>query len=123
MFPSRRPVHASLLILGVWLVASPWLLEYVDTAAAALVTWLAGPVVVTVAFLTEGAAHGRTAQAVGILAGDMLFLAPWFLGYSDIRLAAVNSWFVGITVSALCAWQFTDHRDRGRSGRGAGHRT
>ena len=123
MFTTTRPVDQNRLILGVWLLASPWLLEYADATAAAWTAWTVGAIVAALAFVKHGSGHARTARAVGILAGDLLFLAPWMLGYADIRMAAVNSWIVGLAVAGLAAWELTDHRDPTRTGHRIGRRT
>lgn len=112
-----RPLDVNMLILGGWLVASPWLLDFAHTDAART-AWMLGPIVVTLAFVTRGQGPFRPEQAVGILVGDLLFLAPWLFGYADIQAAAVNSWVVGLVVAAWSAWEFTDRRDRPRAGSG-----
>ena len=115
MTARSRPVDANRMLLGAWLFLSPWLLGLTGNAAASWTAWIFGPVIfgvgINVSSVARTARHSRAYDAVGVLAGDMVFLSPWLLGYAGVRLAAVNAWLVGLAVAALSGWKLTDRRD------------
>jgi len=92
-------------LVGLWLLASPWLLPifHLETAPQGNAMWnavIAGLVVMIigiVALLRQDAWE----EWVDLAAGLWLFLSPWALGFSDHRGATWNAWLCGMAVFAL----------------------
>src|SRR5258706_9279134 len=87
------------LVLGVWLVLSPFALGF--AGAAVWITIVLGLCVIL--FAVEG--FGGE-----ILLGLALVVAPWTVGYESVS-ATVNSVLSGILVILFGAWELMTDRD------------
>jgi hypothetical protein len=127
--------HAANFLLGVWLVASPWLLAYVDQAPAALNASVVGVLVALVAAAALAADHEPRAHATGerglgkfaprlaedwITAGlgAWLIVSPYILGFGAMPAASWTHFVVGVLVIALALWAAiaAQHADGAASG-------
>lgn len=88
------------LVLGVWLILSPWLLGFSATPAA---TWNAVVVGVVVALMALLHLRGGPMweEWLNVLLGVWLILSPWILGYSGMGNAVWNALIVGVLVGVL----------------------
>jgi hypothetical protein len=85
------------VVLGVWLVASPWMLGFSDHETAALVAWLGGAAVVV--FAGVGAYMQEAwEEAITVVLGLLLMGAPWAFGFTDERTATTNVAASGVLV-------------------------
>lgn len=85
--------------LGLWLVASPFVLG-MEHHLAAWSAMLAGVAVVTLA--VEAFYYPEIVEEWGNLAIGLLLLAsPWLLGYSPVRIAMINAAVCGAAIAAL----------------------
>ncbi len=88
------------LVLGVWLILSPWLLGFSGTPAAMWNAVLVGVVVGLMALM-----HLRGGpmweEWVSVVLGVWLLLSPWILGFSGMGNAMWNAVIVGLLVGAL----------------------
>lgn len=103
------------LILGVWLILSPWLLGFALMQAA---TWNAiafGIVIALMAFMALFEFHAWEEWA-DMAVGVWLIVSPWVLGFAmaDVAggytAAAWNVVIVGILTFGMAAWSLRDHR-------------
>jgi hypothetical protein len=85
-----RKVHAVLdYITGVLLIASPWLFNFADIAAAKWVAIIVGIVILGMALLTdyEGGLRKiismRGHLMMDIIAGILLAVSPWLFNFSE----------------------------------------
>ena len=87
--------------LGVWLIASPWLLTAAaaDTAAD-WSAWSVGVAIVTVAFFAmyKSAVWG---DALGVMLGVWLIASPWMLGFASASALAANGVVLGMLVDHI----------------------
>jgi SPW repeat len=100
----RRWVDWVNIILGVWLVASPWLLtEVAGNGPADWSSWSAGIVVMTLALL---AMHKPAfwGDAMGVLLGTWLIASPWVLGFTSGSSAVPNAVILGSFVIGYALW-------------------
>lgn len=88
------------LVLGLWLILSPWLLGYSATSAALWNALIVGVVVGLMALL-----HLQNGpmweEWVNVVLGVWLILSPWLLGFSAQGNATWNAVVVGLLVGAL----------------------
>jgi hypothetical protein len=85
------------VVIGVWLVMSPWLLGFDDQRNAALAAWILGAAVV--AFAAIGAYIQKTwEEAINVVLGLVLIGAPWMFGFSDQQTPTANAAFSGVLV-------------------------
>jgi uncharacterized membrane protein YczE len=88
------------LVLGIWLILSPWILGYSATSAALWNALIVGVVVGLMAFL-----HLQNGplweEWVNVVLGVWLILSPWILGFSAQGNATWNAVVVGLLVGVL----------------------
>ena len=95
------------LVLGVWLVLSPFVLGF--AGAATWITIVLGLFVVL--FAVEGFVIPSYLEEWGeILLGLALVVAPWTVGYESVS-ATVSSMVSGILVILFGAWELTTDRN------------
>ena len=87
--------------LGMWLAVSPWLTGYADDAAATANASVAGLLLALAAHLE--ASCELSIEWVNLGGGVWLLMAPFLLGFDDVRLAAANCIAVGAAAAALAA--------------------
>jgi hypothetical protein len=100
------------LILGIWLLVSPWILPYAALPGAA---WNARLTGIAIA-LAAGAAlttYEVWKEWVNVLLAAWLIVSPWFLGYSDVGAPFYNQFIVGLAVGILALWMVATTPDRG----------
>jgi len=86
--------------LGLWLVASPFVLALETTQAAAWSAMIAGVAIVT--FAVDAFYYPEIVEEWGSLAVGVLLLAsPWLLGYSPVLGATINAAVCGVAIAAL----------------------
>lgn len=100
------------LILGVWMVASPWVLSYSTASGATGNALLFGGLIVAVAIsaLLEVMAWE---EWVTVALGVWLAISPWILGFSGLTMAMWNAVIIGIAVAALALWVLGTDKDIG----------
>ena len=92
------------VILGLWTVASPWVLGFAASEnLAAPTAWTLGTAIVVFAGI---AVYMRKAweEALSIILGICLFVSPWVLGFVDDRTPTSNAVVVGLLVTAFAIW-------------------
>jgi hypothetical protein len=91
------------VVLGVWLVASPWVLGFTEQQTAAIVAWVAGAAIAVFAgigaFMQE-----PWEEAITIILGVILMGAPWAFEFSDARAATANVVTCGVLVVLFAIW-------------------
>jgi SPW repeat len=103
----RHWQDAASLLLGVWLVLSPFALGF--AGAATWMTIVLGLCVIL--FALEGFVIPSYLEEWGeILLGFALLVAPWVVGYEP-NLAIVNSVVSGLLVILFAAWELATDRD------------
>jgi hypothetical protein len=95
------------LLLGVWLVLSPFALGF--AGAAAWMTVVLGLCVILFA-VEEFFIPSYLEEWGEILIGLALVAVPWTVGYESVS-ATVSSVVSGILVILLAAWELTTDRD------------
>ena len=108
------------LVLGVWLILSPWLLQFAANAGA---LWNAVVVGVIIAVLALAALieFREWEEWAGMVLGVWLVVSPWVLGFAAtgavVETGAVaatwNFIVVGLLTIALAAWSLWAERHRG----------
>src|SRR3954464_9493627 len=102
MMVARRWQDWANLVLGAWLLMSPWLLGYAGSAAA----WNAigmGAGIVVFALI---AAYMPKAweEIINTLCGVWLVISPFVLGFSNATTVALHTVLVGILATAFAVW-------------------
>lgn len=92
------------LALGLWLFASPWLLYYTSSGAAAWQAYYLGGAVFVFALwaLFDEKGWGQRFNAV---IGTWLVVSAWVIGFSDNLTATINALIVGGTTAIVAVWR------------------
>lgn len=86
--------------LGLWLVASPFVLGLEGTQSAAWAAMIGGVAIVT--FSVDAFYYPEFVEEWGGIATGLLLLAsPWLLGYAPLRIATINAVACGAAVAVL----------------------
>lgn len=97
------------LVLGAWLIVSPFALNYADAATPAWNAHLVGVVVVALAAAAIWAYQVWEEWINGLL-GLWLIVSPWLLNFSTLSNALWNQLVVGVIVGGLALWSAMSDR-------------
>lgn len=92
------------LMLGAWLFASPWLMNYADVLPnAAGNAWALGAAIVLLAAVAMYMPMAWE-EGVNILLGAWVAISPWVLGFTSNEEVTTNAVVVGSLVTVLAIW-------------------
>lgn len=100
------------LVLGAWLIVSPWALAHQGEAVP---TWNA----VVLGLLIAAAAIWEMVQVkawqewANVVFGLWLIASPWVLGFAAVTAAMYNAVIIGIIAAVLALWALGTDRDIG----------
>lgn len=100
------------VVLGAWLVASPWLLGYQAQSNLKWNSVILGLLIAAVALYAMVQVFAWE-EWVGMLFGAWLIVSPWVLGFSAVTAAMLNAVIVGAAVAALALWALATDKDIG----------
>lgn len=101
---TRRWIDWVNVMLGVWLITSPWLLAVgAGNRPVAWNSWGVGAAIVTLALFSmfKPAVWGAV---VGALLGTWLIASPWLLEFANVSTATLNAVIVGMLVVGYALW-------------------
>jgi len=98
------------LLLGLWLIVSPWVLSYASKATPAWNAHAVG-IIIAVAALAALAAFQEWEEWVNVTLGAWLVVSPYLLGFSTLAAAFWNQLIVGLLVALLAAWTLFQAED------------
>lgn len=100
----RRWKDVAMLILGLWLLISPFILPYADYAGiAALNSYILGVGVMVFAAIAL-ARPQLWEEQVNLVLGVWLFIAPFVLGFQAETAPMVNHIVVGLLIVGDALW-------------------
>jgi hypothetical protein len=94
------------LVLGLWLVFSPWLFGYTAAPTVAWNAYVVG-IIIAVAAFAALVAFQRWEEWLKAALGAWLIISPWVISYGDFRTAMWNHIVVGALVLILAIWSAT----------------
>jgi hypothetical protein len=96
------------LLLGLWLIISPWVLGYATLQNATWNSWIPGVIMAVAAFSAVVAFHAWE-EWVNVALGVWLIVSPWLLGYGTLDVPATwNHIIVGVVAGGLALWSAVD---------------
>ena len=98
------------IVLGVWLIVSPWVLGFQDVTLAmwsTVATGIALGAVALGATLVPRAWEEWTEGALAI----WLAVSPWVLGFATVENAMVNAVLVSAAILVLALWVLVTDKD------------
>ena len=100
---------ATNLVLGVWLIVSPWILGYVAQQAPTVNAVVVG-VVITLAAAAAIYAFQTWEEWANVALAAWLVVSPWVLKYDAMQTATWNQVAIGALVGLLALWEAnTEH--------------
>jgi hypothetical protein len=100
------------LVLGLWMIVSPWVLAYQAESAATTNAVVLGVLIAVLAAL-ELFNVAAWEEWTNFVLGIWLAVSPWLLGFSATTAAMANALVVGIVVAALAIWALGTDKDIG----------
>ena len=100
------------LVLGLWMLISPWVLQYQGQTTA---TWNAVIVGILIAAVAVSALVQPKAweEWAGAVLGVWLVISPWILGFAAITEPMANAVIAGVVTAALAVWALATDEDIG----------
>jgi hypothetical protein len=102
------------LVLGAWLVASPWIFGYESIPAGTWSSVVVGALILIIGVTRVISLVGPALARVNVVLGLWTIASPWIFGYATGQPGMWNSVVVGIVVAILALWSAnaTVSRDR-----------
>jgi hypothetical protein len=111
------------LILGIWMIVSPWALQYqtdmqqltlnVVLSNAAVANAVILGILIAAAALIALFRVMAWEEWVNVVLGVWLVISPWVLGFSSLATAMWNAVIIGIVVAVLALWALGTDKDIG----------
>jgi hypothetical protein len=99
------------LLLGAWLFASPWLMDYANALpGAAWSAWLCGGAITLLAAAALSVPK-IWEEAINALIGAWVVVSPWALGFTSNRDVTQNAVIIGSLVLLLAIWAMLSDQD------------
>jgi len=96
------------VLLGCWLVVSPWEMEYSLNGAATANACGLGGVLLVFNLISACRLLDQGQEIFNILLGTWLILSPYSLTFATEREPSINAIVVGTMIVALASWQIYD---------------
>ena len=94
---------AANLVLGLWLVASPWALGFTTNQTTTWNAWGVGALI-TIAALAALIAFQKWEEWMNAALAAWLIVSPFVLGFGTQATATWNQIVVGVLVGVLAVW-------------------
>ena len=97
-------------VLGIWLMASPWVLAYSTEPTATVNAFVIGMALLATAL---GAVFlpAQWEEWTEVFLGLWLAVSPWALVFSGERAATICAVITGLAIIALAVWTLLDDRE------------
>lgn len=93
------------ILLGLWLIASPWVFSFSSLQGALWNSIIVGVVVVVLAWVRiTNPTRYVWASWVNLLLGLWILVSPWIFSFSTNTGALWDSVITGIVIGALALW-------------------
>jgi len=103
-FKLKRWQDQVILLLGLWLIVSPWAFSYPEGSPQMLNALVSGLVIAVLAAFDLYKTY-FWAVVVNLLVGVWVAVSPWVLRLADQRVVMWNELIVGIAVVVLALWE------------------
>jgi cytochrome c biogenesis protein CcdA len=97
---------------GAYVFVTPWVFDFTATNDAAWTAWIVGGAIALLGLVALTVPRFEITEWTQVLAGALLFVAPWVFGYETLRDPAWNAWIAGPAAVVLAAWAIYDGRKR-----------
>lgn len=116
---AKRWQDQVILLLGLWLFASPWVLGYASDSPQAMNAYIVGIVMALLAAFDLYKTY-LWAVVLNLLLGAWVAVSPWVAALADRGSMMTNSVIVGVAVIVLALWELRSDPDLHRQWAGPG---
>jgi hypothetical protein len=92
------------LVLGLWLIASPWALQFTGDPATAWNAWISGGIIAIIAAAALYQVQ-KWEEWSNVIVGIWVASSPWVLGFSNNPVTTWNAVIVGLLVLCVAGWE------------------
>lgn len=100
------------LVLGLWMMASPWVLAYAAEMTPTRNAFIVGIFIAGLALLALFKVMAWE-EWLSVALGAWLVISPWILGFSALATAMWNAVIVGLVVGVLALWALGTDKEIG----------
>lgn len=100
------------LVIGLWMLASPWVLAYQAEARPMWNSVIVGLLIAAVALYAMYQVFAWE-EWTNVVLGAWLVISPWVLGFSGLYAAMLNAVVAGAIVLVLALWALATDKDIG----------
>ena len=111
-----------ILVLGLWLIVSPWAFAYPEGSPQMVNAFISGLVIALLAAFDLYKTY-FWAVVLNLLVGVWVAVSPWVLRIADQRVVMWNALIVGIAVVVLALWELRTDPDLHKHWPGTGAAT
>ncbi len=98
-------VYGIIILVGLWLIVSPFILGYAGIDAALWNSLIVGVIVVGIALVRGFSAESPPWLSwISVVLGLWLIVAPFVLAFNGLNLQHWNTTLSGIVLASLAAW-------------------
>ncbi|WP_313704393.1 SPW repeat protein [Massilia sp.] len=108
--PIRRWQDQAILLLGLWLFVSPWVMGYPSDSTPAVNAYMAGALMVALAAFDLYKTY-IWAVIVNIVVGAWVAVSPWLVGVVGDRAMSASMLVVGLAAVGLGLWEMRTDPD------------
>ena len=91
------------IVLGAWMLVSPWVVGFSDHNAATMNALIMGSILVLEELL-ELNVHEMAEEWIDLVAGLWLLASPFALGFASLTAAAASTMVVGVLTVLFAVW-------------------
>ena len=103
-FKLKRWQDQVILLLGLWLLVSPWAFSYPEGSPQMINAFASGLVIAVLAAFDLYKTY-FWAVVVNLLVGVWVAVSPWVLRIAEQRVVMWNELIIGIAVVVLALWE------------------
>lgn len=116
---AKRWQDGVILLLGIWLVVSPWVFAYPTTSAPALNAVIAGTIMAISAAFDLYKTY-IWAVLLNVVIGVWVAVSPWLVQTMTDRAMSTNLLVVGVATVVLGLWELRSDPELHRQWKGTG---
>ena len=92
------------ILLGIWLIVSPWVFDYSGRAPVLNSVYVGALVALLAAFRLATLRHSAGLSAINLTLALWTIASPWVCGYSANVGAVGDNLLLGIAIATLACW-------------------
>jgi len=92
------------ILLGIWLIVSPWLFDYSGRAPVLNSVYVGALIAMLAAFRLAALRRSAGLSAINVILGLWTIASPWVYGYAANIGAVWDNLLLGVAIATLACW-------------------